>query len=88
MPIPQTKIPAIADELRTFVSSSFYIPTGTRLEETTSFLDHGILDSTGVLELVTFVENRFGITVGDDELVPANFDSLAALTAFVERKCA
>jgi len=39
-----------------------------------------------VLELVTFVEGKFGIAVPDDELVPANFDSLAALSAYVERK--
>lgn len=73
-------------QLRTFVTSNFYIPAEVILEDTTSFLDQGILDSTGVLELVTFIEGRFGISVPDDELVPANFDSLAALSAYVQRK--
>jgi len=73
-------------ELREFVTSNFYIPTELGFDDTSSFLAQGILDSTGVLELVTFVEDRFGISVQDDELVPANFDSLAALCAYVERK--
>jgi acyl carrier protein len=73
-------------ELREFVTSNFYVPAELGFDDTSSFLAQGILDSTGVLELVTFVENRFGISVQDDELVPANFDSLAALSAYVERK--
>ena len=72
--------------LRDFVMKNFYFPKDFRLDETTSFLDRGILDSTGVLELVAFVEDQFGIKVADDELVPANFDSLATLAAFIERK--
>lgn len=74
------------ERLRTFITTNFYIPSGQPLEETTSFLDHGIIDSTGVLEIVTFVECEFGIVVSDDELVPSNFDSLAALSAFIRRK--
>jgi len=73
-----------AQRLRQFVASNFYVP-GT-LDDSMSFLQHGILDSTGVLELVTFVEDEFGIAVADDELVPANFDSIAALSAFITRK--
>jgi len=73
-------------QLRAFVTSNFYIPAEISLDDTTSFLDQGILDSTGVLELVTFIEGKFGISVPDDELVPANFDSLAALSAYVQRK--
>jgi acyl carrier protein len=75
-----------ASKLREFVTKNFYIPPGIALDETTSFLERGIIDSTGVLELVTFLEAQFGIAIADDELVPANFDSLRALTAFVERK--
>jgi len=74
------------ERLRAFIAANFYIPPGQALDETTSFLQHGIIDSTGVLEIVTFVEQEFGIAVGDHELVPANFDSLAALSAFISRK--
>lgn len=73
-------------QLREFVTSNFYVPAALALDDTSSLLAQGIIDSTGVLELVSFVENRFGIAVQDDELVPANFDSLAALSAYVERK--
>jgi acyl carrier protein len=51
-----------------------------------SFLAHNLLDSTGVLELVDFLEDAFGIAVADEEIVPANLDSLARIAAFVERK--
>jgi acyl carrier protein len=72
--------------IREFVSENFYVPDRQALDETTSFLRHGILDSTGVLELVTFVETEFGIAVAEEELVPENFDSIAALCAFISRK--
>jgi acyl carrier protein len=72
--------------LREFVVANFYIPTDTKLEDSTSFLERGILDSTGVLELVAFVETAFGIRVDDKELLPSNFDSLQALDAFIARK--
>jgi acyl carrier protein len=74
-----------ASKLREFVIENFYIPPDMSLHATTSFLETGIIDSTGVLELVTFIEAQFGISVRDEDLVAANFDSLAALTAFVER---
>jgi len=51
-----------------------------------SFLERGIIDSTGVLELVGFLERRFGVRVEDHELVPANLDSIRGLVNFVERK--
>jgi acyl carrier protein len=51
-----------------------------------SFLNEGIIDSMNVLELVMLVEERFGITVEDEELVPDNFDSINKLAAYVRRK--
>lgn len=74
------------DRLRTFISANFYLPTGQPLDDTTSFLQHGIIDSTGVLELVAFVEKELGVVVDDDELVPSNFDSIAAISDFIRRK--
>ena len=52
----------------------------------TSFMETGLIDSTGVLELVAFVESTYAIKVGDDELVPENLDSVANLAAFVAKK--
>ena len=51
-----------------------------------SFLEKGIIDSTGVLELVEFIEENYGINVEDDELVPDNFDSLYNVTVYINRK--
>jgi acyl carrier protein len=51
-----------------------------------SFLQTGILDSSGLLELITFIENTFGISVNDDELVPENLDSLDNVEKFVIKK--
>ena len=76
----------ITTELREFITTNFYIASETRLEDIDSFLASGLLDSTGVLELVAFVEARCGVSVAEHELVPSNFDSLGAVSAFVERK--
>jgi acyl carrier protein len=56
------------------------------LDREASLLEQGIMDSTGVLELVCFLEERFGIEVLDEELLPENLDSVTRIAAFVERK--
>jgi acyl carrier protein len=48
-----------------------------------SFLDHGIVDSLGIMSLVAFVEERFGLSVADADIVPANFDSVSRLSAYI-----
>jgi acyl carrier protein len=58
----------------------------TRLSNGVSLLEEGIVDSTGVLELVMFVEETFGIAVGDEEIVPENFDSVERLARYVRSK--
>lgn len=72
--------------LRDFIVTNFYIPDGQPLDEVTSFLDAGIIDSTGVLELVGFIETEFAIPVADAEIVPENLDSIATITAYVTGK--
>lgn len=52
----------------------------------TSFLESGLVDSTGVLEIVSFIEGTYGISVADDEMTPQHLDSVANLAAFVVRK--
>lgn len=51
-----------------------------------SFLDYGVLDSLGILELITFIENEFGITVSDAEILPENMDSIDCVSRFVMEK--
>jgi acyl carrier protein len=78
----------ITEELRHFVVDNFLFGQGDGLRDDTSFLEDGIVDSTGVLELIGFLDSRFGIQLDDDEIVPDNLDSLERLTRFVERKIA
>jgi acyl carrier protein len=77
----------IEGQLRRFINDNFMSP-GVKgsLKDDTSLLEEGIVDSTGVLNLVMFIEETFGIQVKDEELVPENLDSLNKIVAFVEKK--
>jgi acyl carrier protein len=77
----------LKNELRSFITDSIMYGHNTDfLADDASFLENGVIDSTGVLELITYMESRFGITVEDDELVPENLDSINGLLRFVEKK--
>jgi len=82
----QTTTEVTAD-VRAYVVDRFLFGQGAEtLSDDASFLESGIVDSTGVLEIVMFLEQRFGIKVKDEELVPDNLDSVRNITAFVGRK--
>jgi acyl carrier protein len=72
--------------IRQFIVQNFLFGEDGNLEDGTSFLESGIIDSTGILELVSFLEEKFGISVADDELVPENLDSIANVVAYLGRK--
>jgi acyl carrier protein len=76
----------IREKLTQFFEENFMIELGNGFGEDDSFLESGIIDSTGVLELVTFLEDDFGIKVKDDEIVPENLDSLNNLEAYIKSK--
>lgn len=74
-------------KLRQFIVDTFLFgadDASLGLED--SFLENGIVDSTGVLELVEFVETEYSIKVEDDELIPENFDSIQRLVNYIDRK--
>ena len=74
-------------EIRDFIVSNFLFgQEGNPFADDQSLLETGIVDSTGLLELVAFIEERYGISVGDGELVPENLDSLQNISQFVGRK--
>lgn len=80
-------MPAIETDVREFVTDNFLFGrTNVSLDGDDSLLEEGLIDSTGVLELVTFIEDRFDVTVEDDELVPDNLDSINRLITFIEGK--
>ena len=77
----------IAAEIKAFMTENFLFgQEDERLAGDQSFLQAGIIDSTGLLELVGFIEERYGITVDDHELVPENLDSLTNVSQYVARK--
>jgi acyl carrier protein len=76
---------SVAEAVRDYIRRNFLFGSDEQLGENESLLDRGIIDSTGAMELVTFIESHFGIEVSDQDLVPENLDSIAAITAFVSR---
>ena len=74
--------------IRDYIKENILFGDGEKLDDNVSFQESGILDSTGFLELITFVEQQFGVDIGDDELVPENFDTLKKMATFVEQKLA
>lgn len=74
------------EKVRSFILGNFYVADPTSLADSASLLDSGIVDSTGVLEVITFIEDEFKLKVDYEEMLPANLDSIDAITAFVARK--
>ncbi len=77
---------SVIEEVREFVVDNFLFGDDGGLENDTSFLQGGVVDSTGILELIGFLEQTYGVQIEDAELVPENLDSLARVARFVERK--
>ncbi len=80
--------PNHTEEIRDFVVNNFLYGNAGGLADDTSFMEHNVLDSTGVLELVTFLESRYQIKVQDREMLPENLDSIERVSAFVAGKLA
>ncbi len=72
--------------VRNFIIENFLFEEDKNLKEDTSFLENGIIDSTGILELVTFLEETFEITVEDEELIPENLDSISNVVQYIQTK--
>jgi acyl carrier protein len=75
------------DELREFVTDNFMFGKPYKgFADDDSFIERGIIDSTAVMELVAFLENRYQIKLLDEDLIPDNLDSVNGLARFVERR--
>ena len=79
---------SLIDELRSFVVDNFLFGQPHELSDDSSFLESGIIDSTGMLELIAFLERTYAIRLEDAELIPDNLDSLRKLAGLVSRKLA
>lgn len=78
--------PDIASVVREFIVANFLFGDREGLDDEGSLIDGGVIDSTGVVELVAFLEQQFAVAIADAELVPENFDSIRRIAAFVDRK--
>ena len=78
----------IKDQFNRFLVDNFMLARSVDIVATPSFLEAGIIDSTGVLELVQFIEETFALSVKDEEMMPDNLDSIANLVRFVQTKTA
>lgn len=72
--------------LRKYIAETILFSDHYPYADTDGFMEHGILDSVNVMELVGFLERGFGIQVRDQEIVPENFDSIQRLSDFIRRK--
>ncbi|HZD31915.1 MAG TPA: phosphopantetheine-binding protein [Candidatus Angelobacter sp.] len=68
------------------MSENYIFDKAVTFADTDSFLESGIIDSTGVLQLVTYLEETYGIAVEDDELTPDNLDCVNSVAAYLSRK--
>ena len=87
----QQQIPTkieIQQKVKQFIETKSPAVSQGKLLDTDSLLDNNIIDSMGFLDLVTFVESEFAITIEDDELLTDNFESIKSITEFVKAKLA
>ena len=75
-----------AEVIRSYIVDNFLFGDDDGFDTETSFLENGIVDSTGIMELVEFIETKFKLKVEDEELVPENFDSVQSIVNFLETK--
>ena len=78
---------SIKDQVRSFILTNYLFTDDAKaLDDSVSLMQGGTMDSTGILELIMFLEEKFGIKVGDEEMIPANLDSVNNVVDFVGRK--
>lgn len=78
---------SVEQQVRDYILENYlFTDDQSALNNADSFLDKGILDSTGILEVIYFIEEDFGIKVEDEEMIPENLDSVDRIVAFVDRK--
>ncbi|MET0065809.1 MAG: acyl carrier protein [Candidatus Thiodiazotropha sp.] len=78
---------SVEEQIRNYILENYlFTDDASALDSSDSFLDKGILDSTGILEVIYFLEDEFGIKVEDTEMVPENLDSVNNIVAFIGKK--
>jgi len=76
----------VQERVRRFVLEYFYVSDPGELTDEVSLIDSGIVDSTGMLEIILFLEGEYGFHVEDDETIPENLETISRISAYVDRK--
>lgn len=76
------------DRVRSFILEFFYVSDPGELTDDVSLIDSDYVDSTGMLEIILFIEGEYGIHVTDRETIPENLETISRIAAFVDRKLA
>jgi len=77
---------SVEKEIRKFIEENFILDGNDNLSAEDSLLEKGIIDSTGVLELVAFIEENYNFKIKDEELIPENLDSIKSITKFIQER--
>jgi acyl carrier protein len=77
---------SLQEDIRGFIVDNFLFGEDRGLKDDSSFLKEGIVDSTGIMQLVSFIQEQYLIQVEDEELTPENLDSIGKVSAFIEGK--
>lgn len=76
----------VSEQIRNFILKHFPLARNRNISDADPLLENGILDSLGVLELVTYLEKEFNITLSDEDLVPNNFQNISCIATLVQKK--
>jgi acyl carrier protein len=76
----------VQERIRQFILENFYVSDPAELADDASLIQGGWVDSTGMLEVITFLETEFGLRIADTEMLPENLDSIQRIAGFVVRK--
>jgi acyl carrier protein len=77
---------SVQGRARRFIVENFYVSDPSEFTDDTSLITTGLVDSTGMLEVITFLESEYGIRIEDQEMVPGNLETINRIAAFVARK--
>ncbi|MBA1446724.1 MAG: acyl carrier protein [Gammaproteobacteria bacterium] len=78
---------AVREEIRNYVLDNYlFTDDQSKLEDDNSFLETGILDSNGVMEIIFFLEDEYGVAISQEEMIPENLDSVSRIVSFVASK--
>jgi acyl carrier protein len=83
---PSQTMEDVQQRVKRFVMENFFVSDPSEIGDDTSLIATGLVDSTGMLEVITFLESEFGVRVRDQEMVPNNLETISRIAAFVERK--